>query len=66
MTLAGAPVEGIVGWAPCSGRQAITVCIFSYAGEVRFGFGTDREVIPDPEFLVDALAEAFAEAAQRA
>ncbi|WP_285479416.1 WS/DGAT domain-containing protein [Amycolatopsis sp. NBRC 101858] len=64
MTLAGAPVEGIVGWAPCSGRQAITICIFSYAGEVRFGFGTDRKLIPDPEALVDALAAEFAEVAR--
>ncbi|MEU4248120.1 WS/DGAT domain-containing protein [Amycolatopsis sp. NPDC026612] len=66
MTLAGAEVDGIVGWAPCSGRQAITVCIFSYAGQVRFGFGTDRRLIPDPELPVDALAEEFAELAQRA
>ncbi len=65
-TLAGAEVDGIVGWAPCSGRQAITICIFSYAGEVRFGFGTDRGLIPDPELLVDALAEEFAAAAQPA
>ncbi|MDS0134758.1 MULTISPECIES: WS/DGAT domain-containing protein [unclassified Amycolatopsis] len=66
MTLAGAEVDGIVGWAPCSGRQAITICIFSYAGQVRFGFGTDRTLIPDPELLVAALAEEFAEVAQRA
>ncbi|WP_370962608.1 WS/DGAT domain-containing protein [Amycolatopsis sp. cg9] len=62
MTLAGAPVEGIVGWAPCSGRQAITICIFSYAGQVRFGFGTDRKLIPDPETLVAGLAAEFAAA----
>ncbi|WIV54259.1 WS/DGAT domain-containing protein [Amycolatopsis nalaikhensis] len=60
MTLAGAPVEGIVGWAPCSGRQAITICVFSYAGQVRFGFGTDRKLVPDPAALVDALAAEFA------
>ncbi|VVJ21764.1 Uncharacterised protein [Amycolatopsis camponoti] len=62
MTLAGAPVEGIIGWAPCSGRQAITICIFSYAGQVRFGFGTDRKLIPDPAALVDGLAAEFAAA----
>ncbi|WP_169523959.1 WS/DGAT domain-containing protein [Amycolatopsis balhimycina] len=66
MTLAGAEVDGIVGWAPCSGRQAITICIFSYAGQVRFGLGSDRKLIPDPRLLVDALAEEFAELAQRA
>ncbi|WP_328457784.1 WS/DGAT domain-containing protein [Amycolatopsis sp. NBC_00438] len=62
MTLAGAPVEGIVGWAPCSGRQAITICVFSYAGQVRFGFGTDRKLIPDPDALVAGLAAEFAAA----
>ncbi|HET8641452.1 MAG TPA: WS/DGAT domain-containing protein, partial [Pseudonocardiaceae bacterium] len=55
MTLAGARVEGVVGWAPCSGRQTITISIFSYAGQVSFGFGTDRAVLPDPQRLVAAL-----------
>lgn len=59
MALAGAPVDGIVGWAPCSGRQAITICVFSYAGQVRFGFGTDRKLIPDPAALVAAVAAEF-------
>ncbi len=62
MTLAGARVDGIVGWAPCSGRQAITVCVFSYAGQVRFGFGTDRRLLPDPGELVRALEEETAAA----
>lgn len=61
-TLAGARVEGIVGWAPCSGKQAITVCVFSYAGQVRFGFGTDRRLLPEPGELVAALDEEVAAA----
>jgi len=60
--LAGARVEGIVGWAPCSGNQAVTVCVFSYAGSVRFGFGTDRSLVPDPGLLVAALEDAVADA----
>ncbi|SFI76102.1 diacylglycerol O-acyltransferase [Amycolatopsis sacchari] len=55
MALAGARVLGAVGWAPCSGRQPITVCIFSYAGRIRFGFATDETLIPDPGRLVRAL-----------
>ena len=55
MALAGARVVGAVGFAPTSDRQAITACIFSYAGEVTFGFGTDRAVIPDAGALVTAL-----------
>ncbi|MFI9450757.1 WS/DGAT domain-containing protein [Amycolatopsis sp. NPDC052450] len=61
--LAGARVEGVVGWAPCSGKQAVTVCVFSYAGSVRFGFGTDRSLIPDPGLLVAALEDAVTDAA---
>lgn len=62
VAFAGARVAGVVAWAPTSGRQTLTVCIFSYAGDVTFGFGTDRAVIPDPERLVRALYEELAEA----
>lgn len=55
MELAGAQVDGVVGWAPCSGQQTVTVCIFSYAGQVTVGFGTDRTVLPDAERLVAAF-----------
>jgi len=55
MALAGAPVTGMVGWAPTSWRQALTVTIFSYAGEVTIGFGADSTLVPD----VDALVTAF-------
>ncbi|MFI7117440.1 WS/DGAT domain-containing protein [Amycolatopsis sp. NPDC049868] len=61
--LVGARVEGVVGWAPCSGKQAVTVCVFSYAGSVRFGFGTDRSLVPDPGRLVAALDDAVNDAA---
>lgn len=63
MALAGARVEGMVGWAPTSGRQAVTVCIFSYAGRISVGFGTDRAVVPDPGRLVAALDAEVAAAA---
>ncbi|NKQ56235.1 DUF1298 domain-containing protein [Amycolatopsis sp. K13G38] len=55
MQIAGARVAGVVGWAPTSGRQAITVCVFTYAGQVFFGFGTDQRLIPDADRLVAAL-----------
>jgi WS/DGAT/MGAT family acyltransferase len=62
MTLAGAVVDGVVGWAPSSGPQTMTVCIFSYAGDVTVGFGTDRTVVPDPEQLVAAFDAEVADA----
>jgi diacylglycerol O-acyltransferase len=55
MALAGARVEGVVGWAPCSAHQTVTACVFSYAGTVSVGFGTDRTVVPDPGQLVAAF-----------
>ncbi len=63
MALAGARVAGMVAWAPCSGRQALTVCVLSYAGRVTVGFGTDRAVVPDPDRLVAAFAAEVAGAA---
>ena len=62
MTLAGAVVDGVVGWAPSSGSQTMTVCVFSYAGTVTVGFGTDRSVVPDPERLVAAFDAEVSEA----
>jgi WS/DGAT/MGAT family acyltransferase len=62
MALAGAPVAGVVGWAPTSARQALTVTVFSYAGAVTFGFGTDSTVVPDPDSLVAMVGEELTEA----
>jgi WS/DGAT/MGAT family acyltransferase len=66
MAIVGARVAGVVGWAPCSGRQTITVCIFSYGGAVTFGVGTDRSVLPDAQRLVDAFAAELAAALEAA
>jgi hypothetical protein len=62
MALAGSPVAGVVGWAPPGANQALTVTIFSYAGGVTFGFGTDRAVVPDADALVTALGDELADA----
>ena len=53
--LAGARVEGALGWVPGSGRQTLGVCIFSYDNTVRVGFKTDATVVPDAEMLVEAF-----------
>lgn len=66
MALAGVPVAGVVGWAPTSMRQALTVTVFSYAGQVTIGFGTDRAVVPDADALVAALAAEFSAAGAQA
>lgn len=51
LSFAGAPVTGILVWAPCSGSIGMTVSIFSYAGEVTVGFMADTAVVADPEPL---------------
>jgi diacylglycerol O-acyltransferase len=55
--VAGAPIAGVVGWVPGSGRQALGVCIFSFAGTVRVGFKVDAALVPDVEKLVHAFDE---------
>lgn len=59
MTFAGAVVDGVLGWAPCSGSQPMTVCIFSYNGRVAVGFGTDVTLIPDGERLGHLFDQEF-------
>ncbi len=61
MTFAGAVVDGVLGWAPCTGNQAMTVCIFSYNGRVAVGFGTDATLVPDGERLGQLFDEEFAQ-----
>ncbi|MGE5408153.1 MAG: wax ester/triacylglycerol synthase family O-acyltransferase [Syntrophothermus sp.] len=51
LEFAGAPIDGVLVWAPCSGSLGLTVSIFSYAGEVSVGFMADTALLEDPEPL---------------
>jgi diacylglycerol O-acyltransferase len=53
----GAPVDGVLVWAPCSGSLGMTVSIFSYDGEVTVGFMTDSALISDPGEIVRAYED---------
>jgi diacylglycerol O-acyltransferase len=53
VTLAGAPVDGVLVWAPCSGSMQMSVSLFSYGGKVSVGFLVDPGVIEDPQGLAD-------------
>jgi diacylglycerol O-acyltransferase len=59
--MAGKPIEEIFFWVPQSGRVGIGISIFSYAGHVRLGVGTDAGLIPDPELVVQGFHEEYAE-----
>jgi WS/DGAT/MGAT family acyltransferase len=52
---AGSPVRGVLVWAPRSGSVAMSVAIFSYAGEITVGLMVDRGLIPDPEKIVSSF-----------
>ena len=54
LSIAGAPIDGVLVWAPCSGNLGLTVSIFSYAGEVTVGFMADTALLPDPAPLASA------------
>ena len=51
---AGQEMVGILGWVPGASHQAVGVCIFSYNQEIRVGFKTDNNVVPDIANLVAA------------
>ena len=51
VSFAGAPVRGVLVWAPCSGSVGMSVSIFSYAGKVTVGFLTDAGLVPEPQVL---------------
>jgi diacylglycerol O-acyltransferase len=57
IALAGTPVEGVLGWAPSSGDQPMTITIFSYNGRVHVGFGVDKKLVPDGERLSEFFVE---------
>ncbi len=54
LSFAGAPIDGVLVWAPCSGSLGLTISIFSYAGEVSVGFMADTALMADPAPLAAA------------
>ncbi|MBN1208404.1 MAG: wax ester/triacylglycerol synthase family O-acyltransferase [Myxococcaceae bacterium] len=67
--LAGTKVAGLMFWVPQSGKVALGVSIFSYAGQVTVGVSVDAGLVPDPHRLVstfqDELKALSAEAARQ-
>ncbi|HEX4964996.1 MAG TPA: wax ester/triacylglycerol synthase family O-acyltransferase [Thermoanaerobaculia bacterium] len=59
--LAGKPIDEIFFWVPQSGRVGLGISIFSYAGHVRVGVGTDAGLVPDPGAVVAGFHEEYAE-----
>jgi diacylglycerol O-acyltransferase len=51
--MAGAPIAGVLPWAPASGSIGMTVTIFSYCDEVTVGLMADSHLVPDPHEIAD-------------
>jgi len=60
LSLGGVPVRSMMFWVPMSGRVAVGISIFSYAGRVRLGIASDAGLMPDPETVANAFQEEFA------
>lgn len=60
VSLGGATVDGMLGWVPMSGDQALGICIFSYDGVVTVGIATDAALIPDPGEVAGRIEAQFA------
>jgi WS/DGAT/MGAT family acyltransferase len=59
--LGGAPVRGMLAWAPRAGSMSMSVTIFSYNGEITVSLAVDAGLIPDPERIVAGVEDELAE-----
>jgi WS/DGAT/MGAT family acyltransferase len=57
--LAGAPLEEFMFWIPRFGGIGLGIGFLSYAGTVRVGVISDRDVVPDPEGVITAFHHAL-------
>src|SRR5262245_26689875 len=60
MYVAGARLEGVVGYGPLTGAAA-NVTLVSYLDRAHLGISTDPAAVPDPGAFVTCLAEGFDE-----
>jgi WS/DGAT/MGAT family acyltransferase len=58
--LGGAKVEGNFALGPLAGA-AINITLLSYLDELQIGVNSDPAAVPDPEVLLECLAEGFEE-----
>lgn len=65
VTLAGAPVDGLLFWVPQTGSVGLGVSILSYAGTVTVGIAADRNVVGEPSELADAMEAEVADLENR-
>jgi diacylglycerol O-acyltransferase len=57
--LAGAPLDEMMFWIPRYGGIGVGISILSYAGQVRLGVLSDKDIVPDPETIITAFHDEF-------
>ena len=57
--LAGAPIEEMMFWIPRYGGIGLGISILSYAGQVRLGVLSDKDLVPDPEDIIAGFRDEF-------
>jgi len=57
--IAGRKVEAMMGWAPMTADQSMSLTIYSYDGHVFVGLAADAGLVPDHQQIVDGFVTAF-------
>lgn len=57
--MAGQPVREQMVWVPQNGTIGVGVSILSYDGKVQFGLITDKNIVADPQSVIDRFAGEF-------
>jgi diacylglycerol O-acyltransferase len=57
--VAGQKVQAMMGWAPLTADQVMSLTIYSYDGQVFVGLAADAGLVPDHQQIVDGFTEAF-------
>ncbi|HEY0952312.1 WS/DGAT domain-containing protein [Nocardioides sp.] len=63
--IAGQKVGAMMGWAPMTADQAMSLTIYSYDGRVFVGLAADAGLVPDHQQIVDGFVAAFERLAER-
>ncbi|OZG75473.1 nonribosomal peptide synthetase [Hahella sp. CCB-MM4] len=59
--LAGSQVKELMFWVPQAGDIGLGLSLLSYNGGVQIGINVDRELIDEPEDLINAIVASFEE-----
>ena len=57
--LCGQRISEMYFWVPQSGSMGVGVSVLTYAGRIHVGLVADRNLVPDPQRLVDLFAPEF-------